>query len=312
MILFKTLFSIWLLSTSMLWSGQTEARTDPCTPTEIFQVYCIKPSTTDPRIERFDHPHYVLFKRAESRRELPLMVFLPGTTGQPPGPLLFLHTAVNHGYRVISLEYNDEPSIAVYCPENGGPECSARMRHMRIYGNISMDPAIDNTRPEAIVERLFKLLQYLEREHPDEGWSAYFDHHGMRWEKIALSGQSQGAGMAAFIGKQKLVNRIILFSSPWDFFHVRGRERELAPWLAWEAKTPLSRWFAGYNEHEATARLLQRAYAMLSIPPAHIRMFSLPLPMDYRGHSDNPFHMQGISNRQYQADWIFFLTAPTQ
>ncbi len=286
------------------------ANSGPCQSSEVFEVYCIKPSLTDARIQRFDHPHYVLLKRDEINKQLPLMVFLPGTKGQPPGPIHFLRTAATHGYRVISLEYNDEPSIAVYCPENGGPACSARMRHMRIYGNIMMDPAIDNSRPEAIVERLFHLLQYLHRLHPDQGWSRYFDQHGMVWEKIALSGQSQGAGMAAFIGKQKLVNRIILFSSPWDFYRVQGRGRELAPWLEWSTVTPLNRWFAGYNAHENTHALLTRAYEMLRIPPEHIRIFRLPLPENYHGQSDNPFHVQGISDVRYQPEWIFFLTAP--
>jgi hypothetical protein len=32
-----------------------------------------------------------------------------------------------------------------------------------------------------------------------------------------LAGQSQGAGMAAFIVKRQAAARVILFSSPWDF-----------------------------------------------------------------------------------------------
>lgn len=300
---------VWLigLNVSIAW-----AQIAPCESNDVFQVYCVKPSQTNPEIKTFDKPHYVLLRRDDIKRDLPLMVFMPGTTGQPPGPVAFLRTAASHGYRVISLEYNDEPSIAVFCPEHGGPECSGRMRHMRVYGNVQLNPEIDNTRPEAIVERLFALLKYLDRQHPDQNWSRYFNDHGMVWERIALSGQSQGAGMAAFIGKQKVVNRIILFSSPWDFYRLRDRHVELAPWLAWEAKTPLSRWFAGYNAHEKTTELLARAYRMLNIPPEHIRIFSLPLPSEYQGKSDNPYHLQGIHNIAYRPDWIFFLTAPTR
>ena len=290
--------------------AKASAQIGPCHSTDRFLVECIKPSATDPMIQRFDHPHFVMIDRSTLKQKQPLMVFLPGTKGQPPGPLNFLRTAATHGYRVISLEYNDEPSIAVFCPEHGVPPCSARMRHMRIYGNTTLNPSIDNTRHEAIVERLYRLLEYLHQQAPQNGWDEYFNQHGMMWEKIALSGQSQGAGMAAFIGKQKLVNRIILFSSPWDFYHAGGRQRILAPWLEWESKTPMNRWFAGYNARENTAELLSRAYQTLRIPENHIRIFNLPLPDDYRGHSDNPFHTQGISNKAYEQDWIFFLTAP--
>jgi hypothetical protein len=306
----KTLLNVLLVSALGLFSCLASAQIGPCHSTDRFVVECIKPSTTDPMIQRFDHPHFVMIDREKLNQEQPLMVFLPGTKGQPPGPLNFLRTAATHGYRVISLEYNDEPSIAVFCPEHGGPACSARMRHMRIYGNTTLNPTIDNTRHEAIVERLYRLLRYLHQQHPQSGWDAYFNEHGMVWEKIALSGQSQGAGMAAFIGKQKLVNRIILFSSPWDFYHERGRQRILAPWLDWESRTPMNRWFAGYNARENTAELLSHAYQKLRIPREHVRIFTLPLPENDRGQSDNPFHVQGISNMAYEPDWIFFLTAP--
>lgn len=301
----------WLAAALLGCALWARAENGPCEPTEALEVYCIKPSATNPEIRRFDRPHYVTFTRADAGRALPLLVFIPGTGGAPPGPIHLLRTAASNGYRVIALEYNDEPSIAVYCPEKGGPPCSARLRHMRIYGNTRMDPDIDNTRAEAIVERLYALLRHLDRNHPDQGWSSYYDREGMVWDRIALSGQSQGAGMAAFIGKQKLVRRIILFSSPWDFYRTRDNERELAPWLAWESTTPPSRWFAAYNAHENTADLLARAYRELRIPGDHVRVFRLPLPEGYRGNSPNPFHTQGIANVQYRPDWEFFLTAPT-
>jgi hypothetical protein len=293
---------------AMLMSEDTAiAQNAQCQSSERFVVYCIRPSEADPRVARFDDPHFVIYSRSTRAADQPLLVFLPGTNGKPPGAPDFLRTAVENGYRAISLAYNDDVSIAVYCPRNGGPECSARFRRMRLYGEDSIDPRIDNTRPEAIVNRLNHLLRYLDAQHPDENWSRYFDQNGIVWERIALAGQSQGAGMAAFIGKQKVVNRIILFSSPWDFYIDPDGQRILAPWLAWSVKTPLDRWYAGYNQRENTAALLARAYAMLRIPPDHIRVFSNILPNAQPGDG-NPYHGQGVHNIAYRPDWIFFLT----
>ena len=280
-----------------------------CEPTEFLEALCIKPSLTNPEIKQFDDQHFITYRKSDIGISQPLLVFLPGTTGVPPGPLPFLRTAANHGYRVISLDYNDIPSVTTVCHDRE-PACSAEMRHMRIYGNTQMGLDIDNSRPEAIVERLYKLLQYLDTHYPDQGWHHYFDRNGMVWSNIALAGQSQGAGMAAFIGKQKIVNRIILFSSPWDFTSAPRRERTLAPWIGRPATTPLDRWFGGYNAHEETADLLARSYALLQIPPEHIRVFNQPLPDNIPPDAKNPYHTQGVGNPFFRPDWIFFLTAP--
>jgi hypothetical protein len=296
----------WALAWGWM-AHEAQAQQPPCQSNERFIVYCVRPSETNPQITRFDEQHFVMMRRGATDRNEPLLVFMPGTNGKPPGAIEFLRTAAENGYRVISLEYNDDTSVAVYCPINGGPPCSARFRNMRIYGNSTLDPNIDNTHVEAITERLYALLRWLDRTYPEEKWSRFYDQQGMVWDQIALAGQSQGAGMAAFIGKQKLVNRVILFSSPWDFYLGPSRERILAPWLAWPMTTPPERWYAGYNQREATADLLQRAYAMLQIPPDHIRIFSQLLPDAIPGRG-NPYHTQGVHNPIYKPEWVFFLT----
>ena len=47
---------------------------------------------------------------------------------------------------------------------------------MRIYGDgISIDPSFDNTNAESIVNRLVKLLTYLDREDPQRDWGGYLE-----------------------------------------------------------------------------------------------------------------------------------------
>ena len=294
-----------LVSATMALPGHAELP-PICAGEPGLVVQCVVPSTTDSAIARFDQAHVVLFD-AKTRPDADLLVFLPGTGGAPPGPLPFLKQAADAGYRVISLAYNDTPSVAVYCPRKPDPSCSERFRRMRIYGDgVSLDPAIDNTTAESIVNRLVKLLQYLDRQQPSQQWSRYLQNGGPNWSRIAWAGQSQGAGMAALIAKDHVVARVILFSSPWDFVVSRGGIRSLAPWLSAPSRTPPERWFGGYNARENTADLIARSYAVLQIPPDHIRVFALDLP-SARRRGNNPFHGDGVRNPGYVKERAFFL-----
>jgi hypothetical protein len=278
-----------------------------CAPEPRRSVQCIKPSDTDPAIKRFDRVNYVLFNQA-TPSSANLMVFLTGTFGRPPGPIAFLHAAADAGYRVISLDYNDEPAVNVYCPLKP-PACSASFRRMRVYGDgISIDPSFDNSGAESIVNRLIKLLAYLDREDPQQNWASYLDKGMPNWSRIALAGQSQGAGMAAYIAKRQAVARVILFSSPWDFVAPNGRFQMMAPWLAIPSATPAERWFGGYHQRENQAKLLAKSYAALRIPPQNIRVFKGDLPASQTaGQDKNPFHGQGLMNPVYAEERAFFL-----
>jgi hypothetical protein len=94
----------------------------------------VKPSETDRAIQRFDGAHYILFD-ANTGPDANLLVFLTGTGGQPPGPVGFLNAAVDAGYRVISLAYNNTPAINNYCPAKLDLACAEKFRQMRIYGD---------------------------------------------------------------------------------------------------------------------------------------------------------------------------------
>jgi tetratricopeptide (TPR) repeat protein len=289
-------------------ASRLEPESRACAPEAGRVIACVRPSATDPAIRRFDSPHYVLFDD-KSGPGANLLVFLQGTDGRPPGPLDFLRMAADAGYRVISLAANDVPAVAQYCPQRPDPDCSAKFRRMRIYGDgTGLDPAIDNTPAESIVNRLVKLLQYLDRREPQRNWGGYLENGAPKWSRIALAGQSQGAGMAAFIAQGHEVARVILFSSPWDFM-VKGDREYLAPWLSAPSKTPPERWFAGYHEKEDTAPLIARAYALLRIPTDHVRVFRNHLPVSPQvAQSGNLYHFQGLYSPTYSRDRAFFLT----
>jgi pimeloyl-ACP methyl ester carboxylesterase len=252
-------------------------------------TYRVTPSETDPAISRFNEPHYIVFDstRAPSAN---LLVFMTGTGGNPGSVSTFLTVAAGQGYRTIALAYNDVPAVVALCPPDPDPACSAKVRQKRIFGD-NVSRLIDDSPAESIVNRLVKLLVKLDHDHPSAGWSQYLAGDTPKWERIVVAGHSQGAGMAAYIAQRKRVARVVLFSSPWDYY---GRNRQLAPWVsAGSGATSSDLWFGAYHEKENTASLIARAYDALKIPAAHVRVFKLE-PARFNG--PNPYHLSVVGN----------------
>jgi hypothetical protein len=282
-------------------------------------VYTVPANDTDPGIQRFLGPNWILYN-PPLKTTADLLVYLAGTSrgpsARPPFRALqsFLGAAADQGYRVIALEYNNYPAELQICARNPDPACAADFREKRIFGD-NATALIDDTPAESIVNRLTKLIEYLDRTHPDEGWGAYLDNGMPRWSRIAVAGHSQGAGMAAFLAKRVALARVVLLSGPSDFT-VPGRV--LAPWISSPGATPPDRWYAMYHQQERLAPVLQRACAALGIPPDHIRVVTLPprVPPWFNGRGDL-YHLSDMADGTtprdaegrplYLADWDFLL-----
>ena len=265
----------------------------------------IKPSAADPRVVRFDDPDVVLVPQ-DSTASTPLVVFLPGTGGKPAMSIPFLRVIAAQGYRVISLDYDDEPAVQQVCPRDPDPACAADFRRMRVEG-AGPSRTVSNPPEEGVEQRLVALIRTLDRSRPGEGWGDYLDGDHPAWWRMVLSGLSQGAGMAAFIAKAHETERVVLFSSPWDF---TGPGRMPAPWLSAPSATPPERWWAEYNARELTAAAIQRAYAALRIPPDHQRVFDRDLPAGCAARSPNPYHGITIRDPAYTEDWRWLFSRP--
>jgi dienelactone hydrolase len=259
----------------------------------------ILPSETDPSITRFNEASVIVFDE-ETPADSPLVVFMPGTGGKPSNVVHMLRVVAAQGYRVIGLEYNDEPAVVQVCPRDPDRACSANFRARRIFGGNVRSP-VENTQGETIVNRLVKLLGYLQEHDAARHWDGYLLNGEPNWSRIVVSGLSQGAGMAAYIAKRKVVARVVLFSSPWDYVG----SSQLAPWISEPSATPPDRWFAEYHRRENTAALLARAYRDLQIPADHIRVFDLDLPKDMKIKNNNPFHGSTVHVAAYEPEWQF-------
>jgi hypothetical protein len=288
-------FRVGFASLGLIFLGSLLSPSIACAGELIVQE--IRPSQTDPQITRFDEPHYVIFDDALPATT-PLVVFMPGTDGRPRNALTLLRVVAGLGYRVIGLEYNDEPAVIQVCPQSPRASCSGDFRERRIFGG-SATGIVDNTQAESIVNRLVKLLEYLQQQNPAQHWDDYLSDGEPNWNRIVVSGLSQGAGMAAYIAKKRTVARVVLFSSPWDF----QRPQKLAPWLFTSSATPPSRWFAEVHRREKTASQIAQAYSALQIPKDHVLVFDLDLPKDMAFSGNNPFHGSTIRDPAYTPEW---------
>jgi hypothetical protein len=260
----------------------------------------VKPSEADHRISRFDDPNLVIFD-TECTSDARLVVFLPGTRGRPKNVERLLKVVASQGYLVIGLTYDNVPAVVQVCSRNPAPTCSGAFRERRVFGT-NATKVVDNPPEESIVNRLTRLLAYLDAHDPSRRWNSYLGESGPKWDRVVVSGLSQGAGMAAFIAKREPVARVVLFSSPWDF---HGPSRTPAPWLFETSETSPDRWFAEYHRRENTAALIANAYVALRIPQDHIRVFDLDVPAENKEDRENPYHTSTTRNPGYVDQWKF-------
>lgn len=181
-----------------------------------------------------------------------LLVFLPGTGGKPKDHYTeFCKTAANEGYHSIGLVYKNTISISDSCGTlaNNGPNCSEDARMEIIYGT-PLSPQVNVDSANSIMNRLTKLLYYLESNYPTKGWDNYIDTTTMdiHWEKIALAGHSQGGGHAALIARDTLVNRVLFFNCPSDRDTNLTTPLNQPQWFYDSHITPDSVYYAFYHE----------------------------------------------------------------
>jgi hypothetical protein len=252
----------------------------------------IIPSTTDPAIKTFDNPHWIYINReivvehrvngARDRHELYLFITGTHEKGTPrggKGPSAFCELAANLGYHVVVITYpNDIP--ASVCRNDSDPNAFEDFRMAIIQGGQTKH--INVERSDSIENRLIKLLQFLEKIRPRENWGQFLNEDGtIRWQSIAVGGQSQGGGHAALIAIKHQVARVICTGAPKDYNQLEGMP---AAFYGEESATPKGRFFA-FNHHQdytgdtSPEQLLQNLKALgldAFGPPAEVDSEAFP------------------------------------
>ena len=289
--------SVFLFTTTITFAQTVQPIVNNDTPN--LKTLLVKPSETDTSIKAANTPHLIRYKTTNKSNKI--LLFMVGTNGIASKTIknAFLATALEQGYRVISLSYITTPAGAVACAGKNridDPDCIEKFRIKRIYGE-NLTPLFPDEPQDAIINRFTKLLLYLEKNDKAGNWGQYLQNGSINWKKIAVAGQSQGGGMGAYIAKQHLVAKVIYFSGGWDV-EAKGK---IAKWYYKDSVTPPNRWYATYHVEEPMAHIIAQSCNAMKIPKAHT--FALNLPINGKSKA----HGQGVANKLYKPIWIQML-----
>ena len=281
----------------------------PSIDTVKYNALRVKPSATNASIHAWDTTHVVYYDSSVKSNRL--LLWLAGTNGTPSSvPVELFKTALAQGYRVIALSYMTVPAVSQVCVGRALDtqiNCAETFRRRRVYGDVAF-PAIPDEPQDAIIPRFVALLKWLSVNDTAGNWTRYLTVDGSKpnWQQIAVSGQSQGGGMAEFIAQQESIARVISFSGGWDY--ANSRNKQIAGWYSRQPVTPVEKWFATYNVNEMAANQLNEICRALRIPPGQV--FALDRPLLNPGAATtntNPYHGDGIRNPGYRPIWIQML-----
>lgn len=176
----------------------------------VTKEYWVYPSTTDPAITQYNATHFVSVQTGGILRNI-LFVNIPGTNRTPSQCKVIAQKAVSMGYHAISLTYPNQTAGNPLCGPTGDTTCHVRLRREVIDG-IDRHPSIAITPTNSIINRLTKLLIYMNKVQPTQGWGQYIVNGQINWSKVIIGGHSQGGALAGVIGRFYPVKRILMFS----------------------------------------------------------------------------------------------------
>jgi hypothetical protein len=229
----------------------------------VTKEYWVYPSTTDPAITSYNATHFVSVQTGGILKNI-LFVNIPGTNRTPSQCKVIAKKAVSLGYHAISLTYANQTAGNPLCGPTGDTTCHVRLRREVIDG-VDRHPSIAITPTNSIINRLTKLLIYMNKAQPTQGWGQYILNGQINWSKVIVAGHSQGGALAGVIGRFYPVKRIIMFSMvdflnngkipSWEkltfnnanYYSLINMNDELVPWAKVNAVWTAAGWKAYGN-----------------------------------------------------------------
>jgi hypothetical protein len=177
----------------------------------------VKPSAASSCVTSADDPSQAYRDPAAPQKGL-LAIFLPGTGGLPAQFPAFLQHGAARGYHVIGLTYINATSVNVTCnAASGNADCAGDVRE-EVFSGRDTSALVAIAPADSIEGRLVALLEYLDFHRPSDGWSQFLTvQRGVVWDKVSVSGNSQGSGHAGYIGKVRSAYRVGLYAGPSDW-----------------------------------------------------------------------------------------------
>lgn len=150
--------------------------------------------------------HRIYRPSASARPQL--VVHLPGLSNEPENHTQLIKTAAYTGFRAIALVWRNETLASDDCATAADFNvCLDATRTERGFGGDA----------QSVQSELATVLSALNADHPLDGWADFLNGGLPAWEKIILTGYSEGGNQSAFMAKQVRFNSVILISGGGNF-----------------------------------------------------------------------------------------------
>ncbi|MEI7508226.1 MAG: hypothetical protein WCJ62_02040 [Flavobacterium sp.] len=228
---------LFLLSFIFIVSCNKDENTEPKPVGQNISVL-IQPNQTDATYSSAQESHYVV--RNTQTHLNKLLLFIGGSYSAPKDYNFICDHGATIGLDVISLSYPN--GVAAFSMSNSSdPNGFNNFREEICFGN-QVSSMVDVDVLNCITTRATKLLLYLKNTYPDQNWGQYLTAtNAILWNKVIVSGHSQGSGHACYLAKAFLTDRVVMFSGPNDFSTYFNSP---ANWLSQTGLTPLNKHFS--------------------------------------------------------------------
>lgn len=215
-------------------------------PTLLFgqTEHLVQPNTADPLSGTPNNFHFIYTNQSITQKNK-LFLFFPGTGAVPFNYQEILKHAANLGYHSIGLTYPNNDAINQICSTSTDTTCHSRAR-LEVFDGIDRHSAITVDINNCIERRTLKLLEYLNTTYPTENWGQYYSGNQIQWNKVIVSGHSQGGGHAGIISKIKQVERVVMFAA-MDWITLLWRN---ADWITWNGQTPDNKYYGFIHQDD--------------------------------------------------------------
>lgn len=223
---------------SIFFSCHKEDNTTPKDLNAQNASILVQPVLTNVGYSSGEESHYVV--RNNEVHTNKLLLFIGGSFSIPENYNLVCDHAAMLGLDVISVSYSNDVAAA---PLGASSDqfIFDNYRDEVCFGNPVSDE-VSVSALNSINTRVVELLRYLAATYGDQNWGQYLtSSQTLQWDKVLVSGHSQGAGHACYLGKKNTVERVVMFSGPNDFSSFYGSP---AHWLTQPGQTPLNKQFS--------------------------------------------------------------------
>ncbi len=227
------------------------------------QSWFILPQDTDAQIDTATEAHYVCLNKSVPAKNQ-LFLFFPGTGALPAYYQLISNTAADMGFHVINLRYYNFNKVNTLCGGlNTDLDCYAKVR-LEIIDGTDRTNLVNVNRVNSVENRLIKLVQYMQRNYPNDGWAQFLRADSIDWSRIVTGGHSQGGGHAAIIAKYHKIARTVMFAA-MDYNAPLAKP---ANWIGSNNATPSSAYYGFSHERDEAVNftilstVIWKAYGM--------------------------------------------------